>query len=45
MNASLDVSLRTIGFVSDEPGGSLHGTLGPVNMARKNCDSRKKNRR
>ena len=45
MNASLDVSFRTIGFVSDEPGGSLHGTLGPVNMARKNCDSRKKKRR
>jgi len=45
MNASLDVSSRTIGFVSDEPGGSLDRTLGSVNMARKNCDSRKKKRR
>ena len=45
MNASLDISLRTMGFVSDEPGGSLHGTLGPVNIVLKNCDSRMKKRR
>lgn len=45
MNASLDISFRTIGFVSDEPGGSLHGTFGPVNIVLKYCDSRRKNRR